>query len=232
MCTVTYLPIDEGFILTSNRDESPWRNATPPEDQKVAGHDITFPKDPLAGGTWFATDNKRFTLVLLNGGIVKHHHQPPYRRSRGLMVLDFFETYQVESFVKRYDFRGIEPFTLVIIEQDALTKVHELVWTEEALIHNKLDSQSPSIWSSSTLYPESVREERRDWFKNWLQEHQSFNQEAIIQFHKNGGKGDAWNDFIMNRNGIVQTISITSVMKNSKGFQALYHEDLLNKKGA
>ena len=35
----------------------------------------------------------------------------------------------------------------------------------------------------------------------------------------------------LNPNGIVETISVTSAMKDSKGFQPLYHKDLLNKKG-
>ena len=116
-----------GAILTSNCDETPLQNATRPETQNMAGHNIPFPEDPLARETWFATDSKRFTLVLLNGGIVKHRHQPPYRRSRGLMLLYFFETYHVDGFVKKYEFKGIEPFTMIIIEQDILTKVHELV---------------------------------------------------------------------------------------------------------
>lgn len=232
MCTVTYLPLEEGFILTSNRDESPLRNATPPELKNIAGHEVSFPKDPLAGGTWFATDNNRFTLVLLNGGLVKHHHKPPYRKSRGLMVLDFFETYDVLAFVQNYDFEGIEQFTLIILDQENDTRVHELVWTEKELIYNELDNKSPNIWSSSTLYPDPVRKERSDWFDTWLDQHKAFDQDEIIEFHKTGGKGDAWNDFVMNREGKVQTISVTSAMKDSDGFKPLYHEDLLNKKGA
>lgn len=228
MCTVTYLPLEKGYILTSNRDESPLRNATPPEVKTIGNRSVYFPKDPLAGGTWFATDQYKFTLVLLNGGLVKHHHKPPYRRSRGLMVLDFFEVYNIQKFVDEYDFTGIEPFTLVIASEE----LHELIWTGKDLLLNEFGTTEPRIWSSSTLYPEPVRAERKSWFNKWLQSHKNFNQSEILEFHKTGGKGDAWNDFIMNRDGIVQTISVTSILKNGMGFKQLFHEDLLNKKGA
>ena len=227
MCTVTYLPLDKGYILTSNRDESPLRNATPPGTKTIGDKEVYFPKDPLAGGTWFATDHSAFTLVLLNGGLVKHHHKPPYRRSRGLMVLDFFEINDVEKFSTQYNFEGIEPFTLVIASEE----LHEVIWTGQELIVNGLNPREPQIWSSSTLYPDPVRAERKSWFIKWLKTHDSFVQNEILEFHKTGGKGDAWNDFVMNREGIVQTISVTSILKNDLGFQELYHEDLLNKKG-
>ncbi|NDC40852.1 MAG: hypothetical protein EBZ77_04755, partial [Chitinophagia bacterium] len=55
MCTVTYLPLDNGHILTSNRDEQLLRQAAaPPEliEGKTGG--ILFPRDGKAGGTWIA----------------------------------------------------------------------------------------------------------------------------------------------------------------------------------
>ena len=56
MCTVTFLPLkNDGFILTSNRDEQPNRITHPPltvvEDETT----LLFPKDEIAGGTWIGT---------------------------------------------------------------------------------------------------------------------------------------------------------------------------------
>ncbi|WP_422355879.1 NRDE family protein [Roseivirga pacifica] len=231
MCTVTFLPLTEGFILTSNRDESPERQAFLPQQKRIGNVEVCFPKDPLAGGTWFATDNQRFTLCLLNGGFEKHKHEPPYRLSRGQMVLQFFEYYDLADFKSQFEFEGIEPFTLVVIDALAGVALEELVWDEKALRVRKLNSNTPYIWSSSTLYPEPVRQERRNWFEKWLLDHKTFSQQEIISFHKSGGKGDAWNDFVMNREGKVQTISVTSVQKKGREFSPLYHEDLLAKNG-
>ena len=53
MCTVTYLPLEnDGFILTSNRDESPMRKTIPPKKYLENGVELAYPKDQLAGGTW------------------------------------------------------------------------------------------------------------------------------------------------------------------------------------
>ena len=232
MCTVTYLPKgDKDYILTSNRDETPKRAALAPAPYTIAGKEIFFPKDPLAGGSWIATDKKQFTLCLLNGGFEKHKHQPPYRRSRGLVLLDFFAFANANTFASDYNFEGIEPFTLIIIDSQETTAVSQLVWNGSDLDFERLDKRRAYIWSSSTLYPEAVRQERNTWFEKWLSEHKTFEQSDIIDFHLHGGKGDAWNDFVMDRNGEVKTVSLTSVAKTSDQIEMIY-QDLLKEKGA
>lgn len=232
MCTVTFLPKgNDKYILTSNRDETPKRAALAPEAYAVGESTIFFPKDPLAGGTWIATDKKRFTICLLNGGFEKHSHTPPYRLSRGQMVLQFFEHENLNAFRDAFDFEGMEPFTLVVVESNSNEVVlDELVWDGQALYSKSLDSKQTYIWSSSTLYPDPVRAERKSWFEKWALEQGTFEQPTIMEFHRSGGKGDAWNDFVMNRNGVVQTVSITSIENSSAGFNMIY-EDLLKEKG-
>ncbi|GBL36066.1 hypothetical protein EMGBS15_16610 [Filimonas sp.] len=90
MCTVTYLPVSSSsFILTHNRDEHHTRAiALLPEKKTMQDIEIIFPTDQQGGGTWIAT-SKEFTLCLLNGGFEKHIPSPPYRHSRGLVILDF-----------------------------------------------------------------------------------------------------------------------------------------------
>ncbi|OEK05776.1 NRDE family protein [Roseivirga misakiensis] len=231
MCTVTFLPKGKtGYVLTSNRDETPKRAALAPQGYSIGNTTVYFPKDPLAGGTWIATDKKRFTLCLLNGGFEKHKHQPPYRLSRGQMVLQFFETNNLESFQSQFEFEGMEPFTLVIVEskQDAC-KLDQLVWDGHQLHAKSLDQNQNHIWSSSTLYPEPVRAERSSWFSLWVEERKDFLQDEIMLFHKSGGKGDAWNDFVMNRDEVVKTVSITSIEKTDNDFNLIY-EDLIKEK--
>ncbi|MBO3699282.1 NRDE family protein [Roseivirga sp. E12] len=232
MCTVTFLPKgNDKYILTSNRDETPKRAALAPEAYVVGDTTIYFPKDPLAGGTWIATDKSRFTICLLNGGFEKHSHTPPYRLSRGQMVLQFFEHADLHSFTQTFEFGGMEPFTLVVVESTSQKVfLNQLVWDGLELHSKSLDADQTFIWSSSTLYPEPVRAERKSWFEQWTLNQQVFDQPTIMEFHKSGGKGDAWNDFVMNRNGVVQTVSITSIEKQDTGFNMIY-EDLLKEKG-
>jgi Transport and Golgi organisation 2 len=227
MCTVTFLPKGEGkYILTSNRDETPVRAAAPPQIYQIHDQAVTFPKDPLAGGTWIATDNNRFTLCLLNGAFEKHKHIPPYKTSRGIMLLDFFQFNDADSFQSTYDFEGIEPFTLVIVDTQATTKLFELRWDEQQVSFKEFPNDVPRIWSSSTLYPKEIADQREDWFKDWLSVHEKFERSEIINFHKNGGRGDLWNNFIMKRGDNLQTVSITSIEKGDD-FEMVY-EDLVN----
>jgi hypothetical protein len=227
MCTVTFLPKGESaYLLTSNRDEAPNRAALPPQHYEVHGQTVLYPKDPLASGTWIATDQSRFTLCLLNGALEKHKHTPPDKLSRGLMLLDFFKYLDVTQFAGQFDFSGIAPFTLLIVDSENELKLTELIWDENELHVTPFDVTKAHIWSSSTLYPAPVRAERMQWFENWLSSNRSFNQAAVMEFHKTGGTGDHWNDFVMNRAGTVQTVSVTSIEKEEQ-FK-MVHEDLLN----
>lgn len=91
MCTVTYLPVSTGFVLTQNRDEAPTRSPQIISKEKRFGTELLFPKDTKAGGTWIATARDGRTACLLNGAFEKHKHEPPYRLSRGLVLLDFLD---------------------------------------------------------------------------------------------------------------------------------------------
>ena len=86
MCTVTFIPTNQGCIITSNRDEKISREkAISPQEYEIDGKKITFPKDPKAGGTWIVHTNNKI-VVLLNGAKEKHLAKPFYRKSRGLIV--------------------------------------------------------------------------------------------------------------------------------------------------
>jgi uncharacterized protein with NRDE domain len=86
------VPSNNKIIVTSNRDEAVLRTAIPPKTYLIDGKKITFPKDPKAGGTWYAVAENGILLVLLNGAEEKHEHQPPYKRSRGLVVLEIISS--------------------------------------------------------------------------------------------------------------------------------------------
>jgi hypothetical protein len=107
-----------------------------------------------------------------------------------------------------YDFDGIAPFTLLVYESDRFT---ELVWDGSQKHLRPLSIDQPQIWSSATLYPPHVRAWRKSLFEKWLDETSVYDRESIIAFHQMAN-GDPDNDFIMNRNELVKTLSITSIM--------------------
>lgn len=229
MCVLTYLPVKNGYFITSNRDEAMARPAAIfPQVYEVNGKQLYFPKDQLGGGTWIATDGNT-TVCLLNGGYKNHVRKPPYRQSRGLVVTDFFGFDTVEEFYENYFFDGIEPFTLVIFSYERGDLI-EIRWTGEKADFNAFDLTQPRIWSSATLYSDEIISERESWFAKFLKAG-NITAERILHFHHVGGKGDEQNDMKMNRAGNLKTVAITQFEKNNARFTIRY-EDLIAEKAA
>lgn len=223
MCTVTWLPQGSNqYLLTSNRDESPLRAAYGICRQG----ELIFPQDAGVGGTWIAASYSGRAAVVLNGAFELHLRRPPYRLSRGLMVLQYFEYQDVEDFMRRFEFQGMEPFTLVISEPGSL---HELRWDEQRLHHQALNPAAPHLWASATLYNAEYRQKRQRWFEDWLSRYPAPSQQDILHWHQHAGEGDPWNDVVMNRNGLVQTVSITSINARAASGSMIF-QDLLSEK--
>ncbi|MGJ3233693.1 NRDE family protein [Marivirga sp.] len=227
MCTLTYLPLSEDqYILTTNRDESPDRGLSLfPSYHHVEGKNIVFPKDPKAGGTWVATSDNGISVCLLNGANKPHEFKPPYRMSRGLVVMEAIECIKPDEFFKNYDFTDIEPFTMVVLFHDPQLRILEFKWDGENTFLEEKDPKSPHLWASAQLYTKEAIENRNKWFQKWLRENKDFSIEAIREFHSNAGNGDLQNDMIMDR-GIVKTVSITSIC-SLKGIINMVNHNLL-----
>lgn len=208
MCTVTFIPQKEGFILTSNRDEAPARAAETLFQEMKNGVLITYPKDEGAGGTWVAASSSGRVVCLLNGAYEKHERTPPYKRSRGLMVLSFFEYKGVADFVSQYDFEGMEPFTFLMVEHEQLWVLR---WMGAEMSLKQMDEKSRHIWSSATLYDSEMQKKRNAWFEAW-EEKEDYSAGAILDFHQYAGEGNPEIDIVMNRNNIVRSISITQIL--------------------
>lgn len=225
MCTVTFVPKGEhDFILTSNRDENAARSPQNLTSELKRGSELIFPRDTEAGGTWIAVSDSNRLVCVLNGAFIRHDRKPPYRRSRGLMALDFFNFPNAAAFFDRYAFHGMEAFTMVIYDNGQL---YDFRWDEKRSYLKALDTQQLHIWSSATLYEPEVKIKREQWFAEWQQQNETYDLPTIMDFHQNAGEGDPWNDVIMNRGGIVQTVSITNIIKKGSKVEMQYH-DLLN----
>ena len=223
MCTVTFIREQEHFFITSNRDEKINRGkALTPRIYKVGMTDLLFPKDPDAGGTWIVLKDATTAAVLLNGGFVSHEPAPPYRRSRGLILLDILAASDPEGSFGEMNLIGIEPFTLILLQE---CKLHECRWDGQKKFKNLLNAQQNYIWSSATLYSESTQQRRVEWFTKWHTTHPHPSLENILHFHRFAGDGDQKNDVHMNRDGQLLTVSITAIQLT--GERALmYYLDL------
>ena len=224
MCTVTYIPKDSNeFLLASNRDENQQRSTHIFQSEKYNSGKVLFPVDPISGGSWIVASDTAKVACVLNGAFEKHHHNPPYARSRGLVILDYFQLNDIQKFVDEYDFQGIEPFTMVAVEQSEL---FEFRWDGSDPHLKPCDAGQPHIWSSTTLYDKSARDQRDQWFRDWLISCPEPNLLDLVYFHQYGGEQDQYNGLVMNRQGRVQTLSVTGVDKKI-GYTSIRHHDLI-----
>jgi hypothetical protein len=229
MCVLTYVPVAEnGFIVTSNRDENIARpKAKPPKKIKINGTEVFCPVDPISKGTWIAT-SKCYTIVLLNGGHKKHEPKAAYRQSRGQVILEFTKWNDPEIFLKKFDFEGMEPFTLVLFKNENRQLITEIKWCSGQKFITHVNGDLAQIWSSATLYDQQASENRKSWFIDYLSKVQEkISSEIILDFHNTGGKQDPENSIRLKRKNGIETVCITQIeiYPNAK---YLFYNDLEN----
>ena len=197
MCTVSYVPDHSGgFVLISSRDEKPGRKTMRPENN----HGMLYPKDAVAGGTWISVDESGRVGCLLNGAFEKHVSLKNYTRSRGSLILEAFEYDNVEDFFKNVSLSGVEPFTLIVIEN---TLLWEFRWDAKVKFIQECPVDHKKVWSSSTLYDSSAKAQRRSWFQSW--------RGAPLDFHFANHCSNPGVDLKMKLDSGVETVSITQV---------------------
>ncbi|WP_339889266.1 NRDE family protein [uncultured Flavobacterium sp.] len=224
MCTVSFVPLKDSYCITSNRDESILREkAIPPTKYLINNKEIYFPKDPKAGGTWIAHNNKS-SIVLLNGAKEKHIHKTDYRKSRGLIVLDLISSINPTKEWESIDLDNIEPFTIVLFSEE---KLFQLQWDGIEKESVELDANQNHIWSSSTLYEKEIRERRAIWFKEFIKSENNIDSQKLLNFHQFTESKNKNFGLQINRNNILKTISITQciISKNDITFNYI---DLLD----
>ncbi|WP_428231429.1 NRDE family protein [Flavobacterium sp.] len=210
MCTLSFVNSNGVVIITSNRDEKVFRPAAvSPRNYYHNGKNIMYPKDPKAGGTWFAVDEYGTVLVVLNGGIVNHDPVFPYRKSRGLIALDIISSDSPKDLWAEIDLEDIEPFTLVLYQKAAL---YEFIWDGFVKRATPLNESQNHIWSSVTLYPVEVRRGRAMWFGHFLRNKKAISASEIFDFHRYTKRDDSENGLVINRENTIKTVSITQVI--------------------
>ncbi|XHR93623.1 NRDE family protein [Mucilaginibacter sp. UC70_90] len=222
MCTVTYVPTKSGFQLTSNRDENINRGkAVAPRTYQNGNYTLLYPKDADRNGSWIAAKNNGDIVVLLNGAFVKHKAIPPYKTSRGLVLMDIINAQNPFLFYQDIDLIAVEPFTLVLYAQGSL---YECRWDGERKHVKLLDGKDAHIWSSATLYDEVAATKRINWFNNWHKSANPDKVEDILYFHYHAGEGDDNDALVINRGGKMKTVSVTNINVSSQNITMTYHD--------
>ena len=163
MCTLTWFTHDEGYELFFNRDESVLRKrALLPNISEQEGVSYIAPTDADEGGTWIATNQKGYTICLLN------HYQfeqiKTYKDwiSRGKLVRDFADTDSLAQAQARFyamDLHDYRAFRMFIIGPAGGNRL--MVWDGHAQ-RVELDVAQPK--SSSSVDAQHVKALRKTQF--------------------------------------------------------------------
>ena len=121
-----------------------------------------------------------------------------------------------------YNFNGVEPFTVILVDWKKDLVLYELVW-DGSISHLSEKPLAPQIWSSSLLYSEETKKKREVWFSEFIFNNLNPSETELLEFHKTAGEGSKDVDLIMDR-GFVKTKSITQLSKSK--FTTFRYEDL------
>ncbi len=226
MCTVSYVYSSGKVIITSSRDEKTERpTAVKPLLYCLNNKKINFPKDPKAGGTWFAVDEHANVAVLLNGADKKHMPDRVYSKSRGLVLLNIISSKSPIEEWSLISLHDIEPFTIVLLEAN---KLYQLRWNGIQKQTKSLSAVHNHIWSSATLYAPEIQKQREDWFAEFIRGKSAVTENDMQGFHLDADKDDVENGLVMNGNDRFKTFSVTQTMIEGNKVK-MFHIDLNNK---
>ena len=153
MCTVSFVPNENGFLLGMNRDESQFRPiALPPEVHGGGDEFSIYPSEP-GGGTWIGINNSGLCLALINWHTVS---TLPFEQvvSRGVVVEELIKSRTTDAlfgFLHKLPIERMPPFRLIAIS------LRESVVTE-------------FWWDGNRVNAVSHRWEAKHWFSSGLDE--------------------------------------------------------------
>jgi uncharacterized protein with NRDE domain len=229
MCTLTYLPLaNNSFLLTSNRDEKLHRSlALPPKVYEHNGRLLLYPKDPQGNGSWLAVSPNRSVACLLNGGFALHTPTPPYKMSRGLVLLSVFDYPNIPDFVTQSNFDNIEPFTLIVFADHIL---HEIRWTGTGVQQQIKDKYQAHIWSSVTLYTPEIIKQRELFYLEYLNTLTRENAaDKMMEFHQFKGDDRFPHGIRLERDNGTKTVSISQILMEEEALSFNYYDMLQDK---
>ncbi|HMQ77370.1 MAG TPA: NRDE family protein [Flavobacteriales bacterium] len=225
MCTVSYSPLrGGGHVITSNRDERTARHGRPAGPWMHEGAVLLAPKDALTGTTWIAASSLGRTVCLLNGAEGTMHFAEQPARSRGTVLLEMASALDALVPLVQSELTDMHPFTLISAEHHTLWMLR---WDGRDRCVCTLDTERPQVWSSPTLYDESVRAERDAHFDRMVKRTSWPTPDDVWEFHNRPHLSDGEQAVVMEREGDLRTVSITQAIMEPSGLVTMRYLDLI-----
>ena len=116
MCTLTFVPTEEGYVAGMNRDERLTRPiAIPPRVLELDGATAVYPHE-VSGGTWIGCNSHGNLLALLNWNDVTPPVDGAQMRTRGVLIprlIAACDLTQTRALYARLNLHLISPFRLI-----------------------------------------------------------------------------------------------------------------------
>jgi hypothetical protein len=166
MCTVTIVPLEDGYRLMCNRDEQHTRPAAlPPRRLSIDGGQATMPIDPQGGGSWIAVTDGGLTIAMLNRMPLRAPAAPGALRSRGEIVTALASSRgldQVAAALERIEPAAYRAFQLVAVAgQEVMAATSDGAEIDIAT----RELRQPVIFTSSSLGDASAERMRAPLFQ-------------------------------------------------------------------
>lgn len=156
--------------------------------------------DLVSGGSWIYY-SELYACCVLNGAYTKHKHRPPYRMSRGLLILELLKYNSIDEFVSEIELNAIEPFTMIMLGLHS-TEKKILVWDGREKFVENHSADELIVRSSTPLYSE---EEKQAHF-NAFRDLDELSDKAVYELH---------DKLKMLPNSIFPTVQTTSITQIS-----------------
>ncbi len=162
MCTLTFVPTEDGYVAGMNRDE---KRARPPaffpQRFEFPGSDAIYPHE-ASGGTWIACNTYGNLLALLNWNDVRLHSMPAGQLSRGALIPELLPAANDLAHVsERYgqlDLAKFMPFRLIgfFFQESVINE-----WRWGGLLRHELQFAWQKMhWFSSSISDALARRNR------------------------------------------------------------------------
>lgn len=183
VCTLTWKPLDDGYVLFFNRDEQRSRPlAHPPAIHVRDGIRFIAPLDPQGGGSWLLANEYGLAVALLNHYPPAPHPAPRIRTSRGALVMAAAACANVNDALACIETQCLKshmPFQCVAMNANA---AHVVTWNGRTLTRSHLQGNGAMLTSSSSQ-PKTTLRARQALMQRLLGTVDSANPSQIETFH-------------------------------------------------
>lgn len=220
MCTVTFIPGQEGYCIAMNRDERTARGiASPPAAFRQGGITGIHPRDS-EGGTWIGANSRGIAFALLNWNDAQALQEKS--RTRGCVIPALISSEcsrTAESALQHLNLQGTLPFRLVgFFPSEEL--VMEWRWDQR---HTQSESHSWIMhqWCSSSLSDAKALAKRQIALRHALRESDAKTLAWLRRLHASHHEEHDPFSFCVHREH-VETLSYTELICTAEHLDCNY----------